>query len=58
MIPQYRFGLPKACKCMNCGYVVKNPGKHCPEIRCPRCGGRMRRAWELESQGSGEEMII
>jgi len=43
---------------MNCGYVVKNPGKHCPEIRCPRCGGRMRRAWELESQGSGEEFVI
>lgn len=35
--------LPEACVCMNCGYVVRNPGRHCREIACPRCGGVMRR---------------
>ena len=41
---QYRYpGLPRKCVCMECGYVVENPGKHCIEIKCPKCGGRMRR---------------
>jgi len=35
--------LPKRCKCMNCGYVLENPGNHCRYIPCPRCGGRMYR---------------
>lgn len=35
--------LPEACQCGQCGYIVRNPGVHCPEISCPRCGGRMWR---------------
>jgi len=41
---QYRYpGLPEACRCESCGYIVYNPGVHCPEIKCPKCGGRMWR---------------
>ena len=41
---KYRYaGLPSACVCEKCGYVLENPTKHCPEIPCPRCGGRMWR---------------
>ena len=35
--------LPEKCYCHSCGYVLENPGKHCREIRCPRCGARMWR---------------
>lgn len=35
--------LPKKCVCLECGYVVENPGEHCINLSCPICGGRMRR---------------
>lgn len=35
--------LPDKCYCRNCGYVLENPGKHCADIRCPKCGARMWR---------------
>lgn len=38
-------GLPEACICHECGYTVKNPGKHCKELTCPKCGARM---WRLK----------
>ena len=30
------------CECLKCGHVVKSD-KHCNEIKCPKCGGEMRR---------------
>lgn len=48
MKPRFAYGLPKACICTKCGYIVWNPGTHCPNLRCPKCGGPMRRAWEYE----------
>jgi len=35
--------LPDKCVCLNCGYVLENPGEHCRFIRCPKCGSPMRR---------------
>lgn len=36
----YRYpGLPERCVCHECGYVVENPSKHCPDLGpCPKCG--------------------
>jgi len=31
------------CECLDCGYVVESE-EHCNAIRCPKCGGPMRRA--------------
>lgn len=45
------YELPKACRCVSCSYIWENPGKHCPELVCPKCGGKMMRSWELEKQG-------
>jgi len=48
----YRYDiLPKACRCVVCGFVLYNPNKHCIDITCPVCGGTMRRAWDLEAGG-------
>jgi len=30
------------CECLSCGEVVKSD-KHCKDIKCPKCGGDMRR---------------
>lgn len=30
------------CQCIKCGYVMESE-KHCTEIKCPKCGGNMRR---------------
>lgn len=30
------------CQCLTCGKIVKSE-KHCNEIKCPQCGGPMRR---------------
>jgi len=30
------------CECLNCGHKVMS-NKHCIEIKCPKCGGEMRR---------------
>jgi len=40
------------CECINCGYKMTSD-KHCKEIKCPKCGGTMRRA---ERPGPGEEI--
>lgn len=31
------------CECIECGKRVKTE-EHCMEIKCPECGGSMRRA--------------
>jgi len=30
------------CECLKCGYVMESD-KHCADIKCPKCGGTMRR---------------
>jgi len=39
------------CECIECGYEVESE-KHCSDIKCPECGGEMRRA---ERPGPGKE---
>lgn len=31
-----------SCQCIECGYTEESQG-HCSALRCPVCGGRMRR---------------
>jgi len=38
------------CECIECGYRLKST-KHCRDIKCPKCGGQMRRA---ERPGPGQ----
>lgn len=30
------------CECLKCGHKMQSD-KHCREIKCPECGGEMRR---------------
>lgn len=39
------------CECIKCGYAIKTQ-QHCAELKCPKCGGQMRRA---ERPGPGQE---
>jgi len=39
------------CECLDCGKTVKSD-KHCKDIKCPKCGGEMRRK---ERPGPGRE---
>ncbi|GAG63199.1 unnamed protein product, partial [marine sediment metagenome] len=39
------------CECIKCGHKMTSD-KHCKEIKCPECGGTMRR---VERPGPGEE---
>jgi len=41
------------CECIECGYKVESE-KHCRDIKCPECGGEMRR---VERPGPGKEGI-
>jgi len=38
------------CECIECGYKLESK-KHCSDIKCPECGGEMRRA---ERPGPGK----
>jgi phage I-like protein/DNA-directed RNA polymerase subunit RPC12/RpoP len=38
------------CECLECGYKMKTT-EHCADVKCPKCGGKMRRA---ERPGVGE----
>ena len=40
------------CECIECGYKMKSE-KHCDEIKCPKCGGQMRR---VERPGPGKAL--
>jgi len=42
------------CECIDCGYKTTSD-KHCKEIKCPECGGTMRR---VERPGPGEDSKI
>ena len=39
------------CECIKCGHKLTSE-KHCADIKCPECGGQMRRA---ERPGPGQE---
>jgi len=39
------------CECIECGYQMDSD-EHCGDIKCPKCGGQMRRA---ERPGPGQE---
>lgn len=39
------------CECIKCGHKMKSE-KHCKDLKCPECGGQMRRE---ERPGPGEE---
>jgi len=32
----------RICECLKCGYTMKTDA-HCADIKCPKCGGEMRR---------------
>jgi len=42
------------CECIDCGHKLKSE-KHCKDIKCPKCGGEMRRA---ERPGPGRSATI
>jgi ATP-dependent Clp protease, protease subunit len=42
------------CECIECGHKMTSE-QHCKDIKCPECGGTMRRA---ERPGAGEENKI
>lgn len=31
-----------SCECIECGYTIESD-EHCMDIKCPKCGGQMRR---------------
>lgn len=41
------------CECVECGHKVESE-KHCQDIKCPKCGGKMRR---VGRPGPGKEEI-
>ena len=41
------------CECIECGHLLKSPA-HCNELKCPKCGGQMRRA-ERPGPGQNQE---
>lgn len=41
------------CECIKCGYKITSD-KHCDELKCPECGGQMRR---VERPGPGKPHI-
>jgi len=53
---QIGFMLEKAkydCECISCGYKMSSD-KHCRELKCPKCGGQMRRS---SRPGPGQESV-
>ena len=44
------------CECIKCGYKLKSK-EHCADIKCPKCGGTMRRA-ERPGPGQSQKLNI
>jgi len=38
------------CECLECGHVIET-NEHCRDVKCPKCGGEMRR---IERPGPGQ----
>ncbi len=47
---QSRAGETYRCECLDCGHTMDSE-QHCRDIRCPKCGGEMRR---VERPGPGQ----
>lgn len=45
----YLIEQPFRCECLKCGNIIVSV-KHCRDIKCPKCGGSMRR---IERPGPG-----
>ena len=43
---------PAKCVCPECDAIVNSSGKHCNEIKCPKCGAEMRA--QKPGTGGGE----
>jgi len=43
-----------SCSCIECGHKVDSGDTHCKDLKCPKCGGQMRRA---ERPGPGQGQI-
>ncbi|MBN1253984.1 MAG: hypothetical protein JXA50_01755 [Deltaproteobacteria bacterium] len=41
------------CECIKCGHQIETD-RHCKDLKCPKCGGQMRRA---EKPGPGQDSI-
>lgn len=41
------------CECIKCGFILKTV-VHCKDIKCPECGGQMRRK---SRPGPGQELM-
>lgn len=41
------------CECIDCGYTEESE-EHCKDLKCPKCGGQMRRA---ERPGPGQDSL-
>jgi len=44
------------CECIDCGHKMQSD-EHCQDIKCPECGGTMRRA-ERPGPGQGKGNIL
>ena len=44
------------CECLDCGHKMESE-KHCKDIKCPKCGGQMRRE-ERPGTGSSFEAML
>lgn len=41
MIKQFEVVNIFKCSCVDCGYKMES-SRHCDELACPKCGGKMR----------------
>jgi phage head maturation protease len=51
-VPTETDGGPYRCECLECGHIVEESEEHCRDVKCPKCGGDMRRA---ERPGPGQK---
>ena len=49
IVPEEEGGF--SCECIECGYKMES-SEHCRDVKCPECGGQMRRA---ERPGEGDK---
>jgi len=52
--PAKKMSKKYQCECIECSYKMESD-KHCNELKCPECGGQMRRA-ERPGPGQAEKM--
>lgn len=49
---RFEFAASYKCECIECGHKLTS-AKHCADLKCPKCGGQMRRQ-ERPGPGQGE----